>query len=194
MPKVKRLYSFEPKPHFEIEKEIVEYVKWLNSKVETRTRKIIEKEKGEAGFIGQELFEGFLLQYKIPHVYACPLYKSIAMRQVNGKHFDFIIPGLPDGKQNVSVKTVPEDGGFKNIRFMANKKSWSEEVHDIVVVIKIDNLKENKAHIAGWLTEKEVESLPIGNWGNGDAYWTYLNAVDVKKIRKKKKFVIHHLI
>lgn len=58
---------------------------------------------------------------------------------------------------------------------MANVKSWKDEVHDIAVAIKIDSLEDCKAHIGGWLYAKEVEKLPIHDWGKGDAYWTYLD-------------------
>jgi hypothetical protein len=163
----------EPYPQFTIEPEIVKYASWLNELMPERTQKFIEKEKGEQGFIGQELFSGFLLQFKIPNVYANPLYEDMKIRQKEGKHFDFIVPHMPKGKKIISIKTTPE--GSKKVRFMANVKSWKDEVHDIAVAIKIDSLKDRKAHIGGWLDAKTVETLPINDFGEGDAYWTYLD-------------------
>ncbi len=163
----------DPYPQFVIEPEIVKYASWLNEFMPERTRNFIEKEKGEQGFIGQELFSGFLLQFKIPSVYANPIYEDMKMRQIEGKHFDFIVPHMPEGKKIISVKTVPE--GSNCVRYMANVESWKDEVHDIAVAIKIDSLKDCKAHIDGWLDAKSVETLPIRGYGKGDAYWTYLD-------------------
>lgn len=163
----------EPYPQFKIEPEIVEYAVWLNGLMPKRTGKRIEKEKGEQGYIGQELFNGLLLQYKIPNVYGNPLYEDPKMRQIDGKHFDFIVPHMPKGKRIISVKTTPDHP--KAVRFMANVQSWNNEIHDIVVAIKIDSLKECKAHIAGWLDAKTVETLPTYDFGEGLAYWTYLD-------------------
>jgi hypothetical protein len=161
---------------FTIEPEIVKYAKWLNDLMPERTRKSIEKEKGEQGFIGQELFNGFLLQKKIPNVYANPIYENMTMRQKEGKHFDFIVPHMPEGKRIISVKTTPENSkGFDNKRFMANVESWENEAHDIVIAIKIDSLCNHSAHIAGWLEAKTVKTLPIHDWKKGPAYWTYLD-------------------
>jgi len=171
----------DPYPQFIIEPEIVEYAIWLNGLISKRVQKSIEKEKGEQGLIGQELFNGFLLQYKIPNVYGNALYEDPKMRQINGKHFDFIIPRMPKGKKIISVKTIPDK--HNATRFMANVKSWNNEIHDIAIAIKIDSLKDCKAYIAGWLDAKTVESLPIHDFGTGQAYWTYLDPdlVDANK-------------
>ncbi|MCJ7422900.1 hypothetical protein MUP01_01340 [Candidatus Bathyarchaeota archaeon] len=163
----------DPYPQFVIEPEIVKYASWLTELMLKRTRKSIGKEQSEQGVIGQELFSGVLLQFKIPNVYANPLYEDMKIRQIEGKHFDFIVPHMPEGKRIISVKTTPE--GSEKIRFMANVKSWKDEVHDIAVAIKIDSLKDCKAHIDGWLEAKTVETLPINDWGEGPAYWTYLD-------------------
>jgi hypothetical protein len=163
----------EPYPQFKIEPEIIDYAVWLNGLMPERTLKDIEKEKGEQGLIGQELFNGFLLQFKIPCVYANPLYEKMEMRQWKGKHFDFYIPHMPKGMRFISVKTTPE--GDNKVRFMANVESWKNEIHDIAIAIKIDSLKDRKAHIAGWLEAKIVKTLPKNDFGNGLAYWTYLD-------------------
>lgn len=168
----------EPYPHIKIEPEIVEYARFLMEIIPQRTKKRIEKEKGEMGLIGQELFNGFLLQYKIPNVYGNPLYEDKRMRQWKGKHFDFFIPHMPENKKFISVKTVPE--GSRAVRFMANVESWKNEIHDIVVAIKIESKKRYEGYIAGWLDAKVVETLPIGNWDKEhdsywNAYWTYLD-------------------
>jgi hypothetical protein len=163
----------EPYPQFIIEPEIIDYAVWLNGLMPERTLKDIEKEKGEQGLIGQELFNGFLLQFKIPCVYANPLYEKMEMRQWKGKHFDFYIPHMPEGMKFISVKTTPE--GSNCIRFMANVESWKNEKHDIAIAIKIDSLKDCKAHIAGWLEAKVVKTLPKHDFGKGLAYWTYLD-------------------
>jgi hypothetical protein len=162
---------------FRIEPEIVAYVNWLSPIIKQRYSKPISDEQVINGFIGQELFAGLLLQYKIPNVYANPLYKDYKlMRQISEKHFDIFIPSLPKGKQYISIKTVQEGSNY--IRFMANAGDWKNEIHDIVVVMKLDNMQEKRAHIAGWLTTEEVEGLPINNYG---AYWTYLDEKSVEQ-------------
>jgi hypothetical protein len=184
----------DPYPQFKIEAEIVDYAKWVNGIISKRTLKSIEKEKGEQGLIGQELFNGFLLQFKIPNVYANPLYEDFKrMRQIDGKHFDFIVPHIPRGKQVISVKTTPERQ--RCLRFMANVESWKNEMHDIAVAIKIDSLNESKAHIAGWLDAKTVESLPVDDFGTGYAYWTYLDPqlVNENKESEIPKYASHKL-
>jgi hypothetical protein len=163
----------DPYPQIIIESEIVKYARWLNDLMPERTRKRIDKEKGEQGFIGQEVFNGFLLQYKIPNIYANPLYEDMKIRQIQSKHFDFIVPHMPKGKKIISIKTTPE--GSKYVRFMANVESWNDEVHDIAVAIKIDSLSHYRAHIVGWLESSTVESLPKQDFGRGLAYWTYLD-------------------
>jgi len=163
----------DPYPQFIIEPEIVEYASWVTELMLKRTRKSIGKEQVEQGVIGQELFSGFLLQYKIANVYANPLYEDMTMRQKEGKHFDFFVPHMPEGKRIISVKTTSEDP--KDKKFLANVESWENEIHDIAVAIKIDSLSAHRAHIAGWLDSADVESLPTQDLGCGLAYWTFLN-------------------
>jgi len=171
---VEQMTINDPYPQFTIEPEIVKYASWLNGLMPERTKRIVEKVKGQQGWIGQELFNGLLQQFKIPNVYANPLYEHMTrMRQINGLHFDFIVPHMPERMRIISVKTIPE--GTKYVRFMANVKSWKDEAHDIAVVVKIDSLEQYKAHIVGWLYADEVEELPIYDFGIGEAYWTYLD-------------------
>jgi len=169
----------EPYPQFIIEPEIIEYAEYITEKVMERT---IEKEGRTArkvGLLGQELFNGFLLQYKIPNVYANPMYEEKRMRQIKAKHFDFIIPHMPKRMQIISVKVTREGNNYK--RFLANVEQWKNEIHDVVIAIKIDNLQNRKAHIAGWLYSNEVEKLPINDLGTGDAFYTYLDPTDATK-------------
>jgi hypothetical protein len=169
----------EPYPQFIIEPEIVEYAIYITEKVVSRTKEQEGFKARKLGILGQELFNGFLLQYKIPNVYANPIYKDMRMRQIYQKHFDFIIPHTPKGTQILSIKTTPHGERYK--RLMANVEQWENEIHDIVIAIKIDSLKELKAHIAGWLYSKEVEKLPIHDFGEGDAYYTFLNPTEAEE-------------
>jgi len=149
-----------------------------------RTQKSLNKEKSEQGFIGQELFSGFLLQFNIPNVYANPIYEDMKIRQIEGKHFDFIVPHMPKGKKIISIKTTPE--GSNCVRFMANVESWKDEIHDIVIAIKIDSLSDYRAHVVGWLESSVVESLPKHDFGRGLAYWTYLDPELVNSNRENE--------
>jgi len=179
----------DPYPQFEIEPEIIEYVEYLNKLMPRRTVKNIDAVKGEMGWLGQELFAGLLLQFKIPCVYANAIYenwqmmRAIQVKPGEFKHFDFIVPHMPEGMKVISVKTAPE--GYNIKRFMANVESWENEIHDIAVAVKIDNLKERKAYIVGWLPASEIITLPIHDFGQGEAYWTYLNpeAVELNRGR-----------
>jgi hypothetical protein len=169
----------EPYPQFLIEPEIIEYAEYVTKKVMERTYNKEGYVARKAGILGQELFNGFLLQYKIPNVYANPMYEDMTIRQIKEKHFDFIIPHMPHGMQNLSVKVTQE--GKTYVRFLANVEQWKNELHDIAVAIKIENIQSRKAHIAGWLYAREVEKLPITDLGTGDAYYTYLNPDEAKK-------------
>lgn len=169
----------DPYPQFIIEPEIIEYAEYVTKKVMERTAKKEGWIPRKMGVLGQELFNGFLLQYKISNVYANPIYEDMVMRQIKEKHFDFIIPHMPKGKQIVSIKVTPE--GTTYIRFLANVEQWKNEIHDIAIGIKIDSLENRKAHIAGWLYAKEVEKLPITDLGAGDAYYTYLDPIEATK-------------
>jgi hypothetical protein len=169
----------EPYPQFTIEPEIIEYAKYITQKVIERTFKKEGWTERYMGILGQELFNGFLLQYKIPNVYANPIYEDMVMRQIKEKHFDFIIPRMPKRMQNISVKVTREGNNYK--RFLANVEQWKNEIHDIAIAIKIDSLQNRKAHIAGWLYAKEVEKLPIIDLGTGDAYYTYLDSIEATK-------------
>jgi len=162
----------EPKTEMEIPREIVEYAKYVNKVVSPRTVKKIESDKGEMGLLGQEIFNGMLLNLKVPNLYANPIYEECdVFRKMKGKHFDFCIP--PIG--HIGVKTTPEGSTYR--RFLANVDRWKNEIHDIAVAIKIENLGSLKAYFSGWLYAKEVESLPTHEFkkGEGKAYWTYLN-------------------
>jgi hypothetical protein len=172
----------DPYPQFVIEPEIVKYASWMTELMLKRTRKSIGKKQVEQGVIGQELFSGVLLQFKIPNVCANPLYEDMKIRQIKGKHFDFIVPHMPEGNRIISIKTTPEGSNY--VRFMANVESWENEVHDIVIAIKIVGVSE--AHIAGWLEAKTVKTLPIDDFGEGDAYWTYLDPELVKGNKKSE--------
>ena len=114
----------DPYPQFEIESEIVEYVEYLNKLMPRRTVKNIDAYKGKMGWLGQELFAGLLLQFKIPCVYANAIYenwkmmRAIQVKLGEFKHFDFIVPHMPEGMKVISVKTAPE--GYNIKRFMAN--------------------------------------------------------------------------
>jgi hypothetical protein len=185
--KAKRQYIFDAEQHFEIEEEIVQYASWVAELIYKRTRNnqletnqdwsALENKK--QGFMGQELFAGLLLQFKIPNVYAVPFYKNAKfMREIENKDFDFFVPSLVKEKRYISVKTVPE--GKEKRRVIIKKALWGHEKHDIMVAIKIDSVKDKVAHIAGWLYAHEVETLPTNDFGFGESYWTYLNAMDVK--------------
>jgi hypothetical protein len=169
----------EPYPQFIIEPEIIEYAEYVTEKVMERTFNKEGWTPRKMGVLGQELFNGFLLQYKIPNVYANPIYEDMVMRKIKEKHFDFIIPHMPDGMQIVSVKVTQE--GIRYKRFLANVEQWKNEIHDIAIGIKINSLQNRKAHIAGWLYPKEVEKLPIIDLGTGDAYYTYLDPTEATK-------------
>lgn len=169
----------EPYPRFLIEPEIIEYAKYITEKVIGRT---IQKEgitERTIGILGQELFNGFLLQYRIPNIYANPIYKERTMRQIKEKHFDFIVPHMPKRMKIISIKTIRE--GERYIRFMVNVEKWKHEIHDIAIAIKINNLQNRNAHISGWLYTNEVEKLPSHDFGQGTAYWTYLNPEDARE-------------
>ena len=177
--KLEELTINEPYPQFRIEPEIIAYAMYVTKKVVSRT---IQKENINArtlGVLGQELFNGCLLQYKIPNVYANPIYKDKTMRQINKKHFDFIVPHMPKEKQIISIKTISERE--KDTRFVATIEEWENEIHDIAIAIKIDSLTQHKAHMAGWLFAKEIEKLPTYDFGWGMVYYTYLDPTDAQK-------------
>lgn len=186
MTKFPVVYDFtEDKAKIWIEPEIIDYAKWLAPKIAERSGKNIGSQNNIQGLLGQELFYGFLLQCKIPHIYANAIYKDMKIRKMENNHFDFIVPHMPTGKQIISIKTVPE--GENYVRFLANVDGWKDETHDIAIAVKIESLVENKAYLAGWLKAETVESLPIYDWGEGDAYWTYLNSKTVGRMVELNK-------
>jgi len=172
----------EPVLRVLIEHEVIELASFIHELTKKRSRKNIEGRLGKSGWLGQELFNGILLQNKISNLYANPIYEDQEVfRKISDKHFDFFIPTLG----YLSVKTVPE--GARKTRFMANVDQWRDEVHDYAVAIKIESLEDSKAWLYGWLYESEVESLPIHDFGGGNAYWTYLDRKKVESNRDTER-------
>jgi hypothetical protein len=123
------------------EEEKKEEIKFVNEKALTLSQKKIASQASFVGLMGQDLFDGFLQQYMIPNCYANPIFKDKKMRQIEGKHYDFYIPCLPEDMRFVSIKTVPKApyGKPMAIRFLANVESWENERHDIVVILRMLN-------------------------------------------------------
>ena len=169
--------------YFVIEGEIERHAKYVENEISKRTQKLYEAKNGEQGILGQEIFLASLIQLKVPNLYAFPILgekydKAGVYRMIEGKHYDFYIPGLAQNKRFISVKTTPK--GKSKVRLLVTKDPWENERHDIIVAIKIVSFVE--ARIYGWLYANEVQTLPFcRHVCKKPCYWTYLDPETVKQ-------------
>ncbi len=120
-----------------------------------------------SGFLGQQVFRALLLEWKIPHLSADPIYGNELTeeyRSINGKIFDFYVKDFG----SIEVKTVQPDKKrgfgkyFKNLRD-APRIEFQVDVErfhncDYYVGMKIYDSKYSV--MCGYLTGDEVKKLP----------------------------------
>jgi len=199
MPKIERLKIIvakidegtldKPQLTVEIEPEIFEWAKFITEKVIPRYGKDHwqedQEDKNFFGYLGQKIFESILLELKIPHLHADPLYRDFKVfRSLKMRPFDFYIPELG----TFEVKATPP--GEKYTRFLANVRRWQREKGEYAVAIKTDSIESKEAHLCGYLYGYEVEQLPIRDFGKGLAYWTFLNPTSgYKRLRPSSELI-----
>jgi len=138
------------------------YYDVVSKRVETRTG---DKLATVDGWLAQICFQALLIERKIPFIPHVPLYSPLD--PIYGEPYDFLIPHV--GK--VEVKGTARYPNYK--RFMVNCREWKRLPCDYGVGVKVHS--DTSAVIAGWLTRKQIEALPVENYGSGDCYTCPLN-------------------
>lgn len=189
---------------YEIEGEEKKYAQWITQLMISEHRFELSRThfvKNENlgfffGFLGQQVFRGLLLEWKVPHVYADPIYKKWKeYRSINGKDFDFYVAGVgrievvtaqPDKIQGFEDFFEPQTiNDFKQTQRTRFIRSVSRFSHcDYYVGIKI--LDAKTARMYGYLSNTQVKNLQ-SSYGKYQTPLIHMNpATKFKEMLKSK--------
>ena len=117
------------------------------------------------GWIGQIAFQALLIKRKIPFIPHLPIYSPLDPEY--GVPYDFYVERV--GK--IEAKGTARYPNYKS--FMVNIEQWKKTPCDYGVGVKV--YSDKKAEIMGWLPRKEIENLPIDDYGTGECYHCLLS-------------------
>lgn len=160
----------------------------IDNKTYNGAPELIYNISGEVyGVVGELIFEHNLLKRQVPFI-AAPLFTA------NTKTLpeqDFLING-----NRYEIKTIPPDPRKK--RFMVNVNSTinkhTNKIKEIDYYICIWLHIDMTYNIMGAITQQQLFDLPVRDWNQGDAYWTYADQMPIKQrelwnILKEKPFI-----
>ena len=201
--------KIEKQAIYEVEPEIIEWAKWQAGLWLERYKRNprghyleLEAFNDTVALIGEKIVDATLEQFDIDHTWADPLFPRDDPRAK--RPWDFKINAFG----SIEVKTTPPIKGhrralvrcdtYQGADYVLAQKLFPEirrkvvnrmaKIQDQAAALDAayDLLKAvNRAVMYGWLTREQVKSLPIGNFGKADCWWTFLEGDESKGVVSK---------